>query len=135
MSFLLDTNVVSEAGKRRPNPQVIGWLESVSASDLFLSVVTLGEIRKGIELKRRSSEKAADRLDAWLQSLAMLYRTRTLVFDDAVADRWGRLMANYPSLSAEDGQLAATALHHGLTLVTRNIRDVAPTGVPHLNPF
>jgi predicted nucleic acid-binding protein len=135
VSFLLDTNVVSEAGKRRPNAQVIGWLESVPASDLFLSVVTLGEFRKGIELKRRSSEQAAARLDEWLQSLALHYRSRTLVFDDAVADRWGRLMANYPSLSAEDGQLAATALHHGLTFVTRNVRDIAPTGVPHFNPF
>jgi predicted nucleic acid-binding protein len=70
-----------------------------------------------------------------LRALTLRYRSRLLVFDEAIADHWGRLMARHPRLPIEDGQLAATALHHGLTLVTRNLRDLAPTGVPHLDPF
>jgi predicted nucleic acid-binding protein len=135
VSFLLDTNVISEASKKRPNPKVMGWLQSVPSTDLFLSVIALGEIRKGIELKRSASPEDASRLEAWLEVLTLRYRSRILVFDEPVADRWGRLMAVHPRLPVEDGQLAATALHHDLTLVTRNLRDVAPTGVPHLDPF
>jgi len=135
VSFLLDTDVISEVSKRRPNPKVMTWLESVPSTDLFLSVLTLGEIRKGIELKRLAGPEDAARLDAWLQALSLRYRSRLLVFDEPVADRWGRLVAVYRGLPVEDGQLAATALHHGLTLVTRNARDLAPTGVPHLDPF
>jgi predicted nucleic acid-binding protein len=135
LSFLLDTNVVSETFKRRPNAKVIGWLQSVPPVDVYLSVITLGEIHKGIELARIDSEPGAARLETWLQSLAMHYRARILLFDEAVADRWGRIMAAHPAVPPEDGQLAATALHHGLTFVTRNVRDIAPTGVPHFNPF
>lgn len=135
MSFLLDTDVISEVFKKQPNVNVVGWLQSVPPADLFLSVITLGEIRKGIELKRMDSEPDAVRLETWLQSLAMHYGARIVVFDAAVADRWGRIMAAHPAVPPEDGQLAATALHHGLTFVTRNVRDIAPIGVPHLNPF
>jgi toxin FitB len=135
LSFLLDTNVISEFIRPRPNAKVIAWLQQVPSSDLFLSVITLGEIRKGIELKRRSNAQDAARLEAWLQALVLRYRSRVLVFDEAAADRWGRLMAVHPTLPVEDGQLAATALEHRLVLVTRNLRHIAPTGVPHLDPF
>jgi toxin FitB len=135
LSFLLDTNVISEAFKKRPNAKVIDWLRSVPPADAHLSVITLGEIRKGIEIKRMDSEQDAARLESWLEALALSYRTRILVFDEPIADRWGRIMAAHPAVPPEDGQLAATALHHGLTFVTRNVRDIAPTGVPHFNPF
>jgi len=135
VSFLLDTNVISETTKKRPNASLMAWLQSVPSTDLFLSVVTLGEIRKGVELKRTANPEDAARLETWLQTLALRYRSRILVLDEEIADRWGRIMAAFPTVPIEDGQLAATALHHNLTLVTRNSRDVAPTGVPHLNPF
>jgi toxin FitB len=135
LSFLLDTNVISELIRLRPNAKVVGWLQQVPSSDLFLSVITLAEIRKGIELKRASSAEDAARLESWLQALSLRYRSRLLVFDEAVADSWGRLMARHPTLPVEDGQLAATALQHDLVLATRNVRYIAPTGVAHFDPF
>ena len=87
MSFLLDVNVISEAFKKRPNAKVIGWLQSVPAVDVHLSVITLGEIRKGIELKRMDSEQDAARIETWLEALALGYRTRILAFDEPIADR------------------------------------------------
>jgi len=135
VSFLLDTNVVSELFRERANPNVMAWFGSVPSTDLFLSVITLGEIRKGIELKRSSSAAQADLLEAWLHALALRYRSRTFAFDEEAADVWGRIMAAHPNLPVEDGQLAAIALRHDLTLVTRNVRHVARTGVVHLDPF
>jgi predicted nucleic acid-binding protein len=135
MSFLLDTNVVSELTRKRPSPKVLDWFRSVPPTDLFLSVVTLGEIRKGIELKRAVNPAEAAPFEAWLQTLVLRYRSRILAFDEEAADRWGRIMASHPAVPVEDGQLAATAIRHGLTLVTRNVRHVAPTGVAHLDPF
>jgi len=135
VSFLLDTNIISELTRKRPNPKVIAWLQSIPATDLFLSVITLGEIRKGIELKRLVSPQDGARLEAWLQTVALRYRSRILNFDEEAADRWGRIMAAHPTVPVEDGQLAATALRHGLTLVTRNLRHVAQTGVAHFDPF
>jgi toxin FitB len=135
VSFLLDTNVVSELLRKRPSANVLAWFESVSSSELFLSVITLGEIRKGIELKRASSEVDAGRLEAWFDALALRYRSRILKFDEEAADVWGRIMAAHRTLPVEDSQVAAIALHHRLTLVTRNVRHVARTGVAHLDPF
>ena len=135
MSFLLDTNIVSELAKRRPNPTVIDWLRSVGSVDLFLSVITLGEIRKGIELKRKTGGREADALETWLARLILSYRSRILAFDEESADRWGRIMAARPNLSVEDGQLAATALQHDLVFATRNTRHVEMTGVRLFNPF
>ena len=135
MSFLLDTNVISEITRPRPNPAVSAWFQATPSSDLFLSVITLGEIRKGIELKRQAAPAAAARFEDWLEALVLRYRSRILDFDDEAADHWGRLMAIHPALPVEDGQLAATALRHGLVLATRNSRHVAPTGVPCLDPF
>jgi predicted nucleic acid-binding protein len=135
VSFLLDTNIVSELTKKRPSANVAAWFQQVPSADLFLSVITLGEIRKGIELKRAMNPPAAARFEAWLQTLMLRYRSRILAFDADAADRWGRIMAAHPGVHVEDGQLSATALQHGLTLVTRNVRHIAPTGVSYFDPF
>jgi toxin FitB len=135
LSFLLDTNVVSEFAKAKPNPGVIAWLGSVPSTDLFLSVITLGEIRKGIERKRMTSPPDAVRLDAWFTTLVLRYRSRILPFDEQSADRWGRVMVLHPSVPVEDSQLVATALQHDLTFATRNVRHIAQTGVPFIDPF
>jgi toxin FitB len=135
LSFLLDTNVVSELTKARPNPQVIAWLRSVPSADLFLSVITLGEIRKGIEKKRITSPQDSARIEAWFTTLVLRYRSRVLSFDAQTADQWGRLMALHPTVPVEDGQLVATALQHRLTFATRNVRHIAPTRVAFVDPF
>lgn len=135
MSFLLDTNVVSELRKgARANARVMAWFRAVDEAELYLSVLVIGELRQGVERLRGSDATAAARLDRWLHELAERHADRTLPVDTAVADRWGRL--NVPvTIPAVDGLLAATALVHSLTLVTRNVRDVARTGVRHLDPF
>ena len=135
MSFLLDTNIVSELAKARPNSNVIAWLGSVPSTDLFLSVITLGEIRKGIERRRMTSLQDAARLEAWFTTLVLRYHSRILAFDEQTADQWGRLMALHPTVPVEDGQLVATALQHGLTLATRNVRHVSDTSVVYVDPF
>jgi len=135
LSFLLDTNVVSELAKTRPNVKVIAWLRSVSSTDLFLSVITLGEIRKGVEKKRAKSAEDAVRLEAWLTTLVLHYRSRILPFDQNSADQWGRVMALNPTVPVEDSQLVATALQHQLTFATRNVRHIAKTGVACVDPF
>ena len=135
MSFLLDTNIVSELAKTRPNFKVIAWLGLVPSTDLFLSVITLGEIRKGIEKKRAASPGDAARLEAWLTTLVLHYRSRVLPFDQDSADQCGRLMALHPTVPVEDSQLAATAFQRRLTFATRNIRHIAKTGVTFVDPF
>ena len=135
MSFLLDTNVVSELAKATPNAKVIAWLGSVPSTDLFLSVITLGEIRKGIEKRRTTSPHDAARLEAWFTTLVLRYRSRVPPFDEESADRWGRIMALHPTVAVENSQLVATALQHHLTFATRNVRHVAKTGVAFVEPF
>jgi hypothetical protein len=135
LSFLLDTNVVSELAKARPSQKVIGWLRSVPSTDLFLSVIKFGEIRKGIEKKRMTSARDAARLEAWLTALALRYRSRLLSFDEQSADQWGRIMALHPTVPVEDSQLVATALQHHLTFATHNVRHIAKTGVAFVDPF
>jgi toxin FitB len=106
LSFLLDTNFVSELAKTRPKSKVIAWLGSVPSTDLFLSVITLGEIRKGIEKRQVSSPRDAARLDAWLTTLVLHYRSRLLPFDQDSADQWVDLLRGTPSASA--GRLVCT---------------------------
>jgi len=133
--FLLDTNVVSEVRKgRRTNPHVAAWFNSVGHDDLFLSVLVIGEIRKGVEQARPHDPAKARALDVWLTGLERQYADKILPITSAVADLWGRLSSMRP-LSTVDGLLAATATVHNLTLVTRNVLDVAHTGVKLLNPF
>ena len=135
MSYLLDTNVISELRKgRRCDPGVASWFSGVSSDDLFLSVLTFGEIRKGVERLRRRDPVAAQSLEGWLTRLVAAYSERAFAIDQPVAEQWGRLNAPDP-LPVVDSLLAATAIVHGLTLVTRNVDDVARTGVDHLNPF
>jgi predicted nucleic acid-binding protein len=131
---LLDTNVISEARKKRPDPYVLAWIASIRSADIFLSVLTIGEIRIGIErLRRRDPDRAAD-LSQWLAGLCAAYADRIVEIDTRVAEEWALLNVPDP-VRVIDGLLAATARCHGWTLVTRNTADLARTGVPLLNPF
>jgi toxin FitB len=134
VSFLLDTNVVSEARRAAGHPGVRAWLGSVPAVDLFVSVLVVGEIRRGVEHLRRRDAPQAAVLEAWLLRLVADYRDRVLPVTAAVAEEWGRLNVPDP-LPVVDGLLAATARVHGLVLVTRNTADFERTGVRLLNPF
>lgn len=135
--FLLDTNIISELVRPRPEPKVTAWVASTPEEVLHLSVLTIGEIRKGIASLRDTARRVV--LEAWLDSdLTVRFAGRILSIDQPIADRWGRLAAAAglrTPLPVIDGLLAATALHHNLILVTRNIRDVASTGVPLFNPW
>lgn len=133
--YLVDTNVVSELRKRdRANAGVRDWFESCDAEDLFLSVLVLGELRHGVERLRRKDRVAARTLDGWLRRLERDFADRVLPITVAICERWGRIGLDQP-LPPIDGLLSATALEHGLTLVTRNVQHVAPSGVDFLNPF
>ena len=134
--FLLDTNVVSELRRgQRGNPGVVAWFASIAVTDLFISALVIGELRKGIAMSRRRQDYTqAENLDAWLRGLVHLFDERILPVDAAVADAWGQMYAirNVPIV---DGLLAATAKVHGLTLVTRNLSQVQGLGADLLNPF
>lgn len=134
MSFLLDTNVISEARKRQPAGPVMAWFQQVDGTQLFLSVLVIGEIRQGIERLKSRDTARAERIEKWLEKLRRDYRKRVLPVTDDVAEEWGRLNAAR-SLPVIDGLLAATASVHGLTLVTRNVVDFDDTGVRVLDPF
>jgi toxin FitB len=135
LSYLLDTNIISELRKgQRANPGVLDWLRSVPEAELYLSVLVVGELRQGVERLRRRDLGSAERLDRWLATLTSRYEPRILGVNAHVAELWGRLNVPDP-LPAVDGLLAATALAHDLTLVTRNTRDVGRTGAELLNPF
>ena len=136
--FLLDTNIVSELVKRKPEPRVAAWIDSMDENLLHLSVLTFGEIRKGIASLRDTSRRVA--LEAWLDGdLTLRFADRILPITRTVADRWGRLAADAVAARAPlpviDGLLAATALDQSLTLVTRNTKDVGVTGVPLFDPW
>lgn len=136
--FLLDTNVISELVKARPEPRVTAWIGATDESLLHLSVLTLGEIRKGIAAVAQASRRVV--LEAWLETeLRLRFADRILAVDEAVADRWGliagRAQAQKAAIPVIDGLLAATALHHNLILVTRNAQDVIRTSVPVFNPW
>ncbi len=135
MSYLIDTNVISEVRKgRRCDPNVARWYDALEDEDLYLSVLSLGEIRKGIELARPHDPDQAAALDRWLEAVQDAFGGRLLPVDRAVADEWGRMNAPHP-VAAIDGLLAATARVHGLTLATRNVPDVEKTGASLINPF
>lgn len=133
--FLLDTNVVSELRKRRrADPNLLRWFARNEAAEFWLSVLVVGELRRGVELIRRRDEVSAARLTTWFDSLMDDYADRVLPVTVAIAERWARITTPDPA-PAVDGLLAATALEHGLVLVTRNVSDVARTGVPVVDPF
>lgn len=136
--FLLDTNVISELMKRQPHPGVATWVGDTPETLLYLSVITIGEIRKSIDLLQDDGRRAA--LQSWLDSdVRVRFGDRLLAFEVAVAERWGQLEAAVKrrrlTVPTIDAQLAATALHHGLTFVTRNTGHLGPTGVPLFNPW
>jgi hypothetical protein len=135
VKYLVDTNVISELRKgERVDPGVRAWFDELSVAQIFLSVLSLGELRRGVELIRRRDPVAAQSLASWLDGLGGTYADRILPVNQEIADTWGRLNVPDP-LSVVDGLLAATAIVHGLTLATRNIEDVQRTGVACVNPF
>lgn len=136
--FLLDTSVISELIRPKPDDKVLRWIEETDESLLFLSVLTLGEIRNGVQRLRAGRRRG--RLESWLQvDLPSRFLDRVLPIDAAIADRWGRISAIAAAkgkpVPVIDGLLAATAIHHNLTLVTRNSSDVSGTGVATLTPW
>ncbi len=134
MRYLLDTNVLSEARRPRGDVRVKRWISSVPARDLYLSVLTLGEVRRGIGLLGRRDPAQADVYEAWLVTVLSDYADRVLPVDAEVAEEWGRMNVPDP-ISIVDGLMAATAKVRNMTFVTRNTADVARTGVRLLNPF
>lgn len=135
MSYLLDTNVVSELRKQKPDPRVSEWFDVVDPGDLYLSVLVVGEIRKGIErLRRRGDGKQASMLDRWLRGLKDEFADRLVGVSAATCERWGVLSARQP-ITVVDGLLAATAIEHDLTLVTREHGALAATGAALLDPW
>jgi predicted nucleic acid-binding protein len=136
--FLLDTNCISELVRVKPEPRVLEWMEAADEGLLHLSVLTLGEIRRGLAGLPQSKRRT--HLEAWLEvELQARFSRRILPVDAAVADRWGVLAADAKrkgkALSTIDALLAATALHYNLTVVSRNVSDFANTQVPFLNPW
>ena len=135
MSYLIDTNVLSELRRKVPDPNVVSWFSRRPAGTLYLSVLTLGEIRKGIEAMSDPARRLV--LLDWLETeLPAFFSGRILPIDVSGADRWGRMVARAGRpLPAIDSLLVATASRHGLMLVTRNLRDVQGLGVQVLNPW
>jgi predicted nucleic acid-binding protein len=127
--YLLDTVVLSELRKppRQRNRNLVHWIGEVPSQDLFLSVLTIGEIERGVERQRQLNPEFAERITSWLELILRTYESRILAVDIAVARRWGWLSYHLA--------ISATALEHGLTVATRNVSDFEPTGVPVFNPF
>jgi len=131
--YLLDTNIVSELRRPRPHASVVAWVRSTEETDLHLSALTLGEIQAGIERTRERDAPKALELETWADQLADSYNI--LPMDAACFRRWARLMNRQSDTVYEDAMIAATALVHHLTVVTRNVRDFSAFHVPVLNPF
>ena len=132
--FLLDTDVLSALRRRERNPGAVRWVEAQRTADIYISVVTVGEIERGIAQQQLRNPSFAQELALWLDRVLAWYSDRILSVDTATARRWGQLSATLGNDGA-DLLIAATALEHGLTIVTRNVRHFAPTGVPVLNPL
>jgi predicted nucleic acid-binding protein len=131
--FLLDTNVVSEFRRPRPHGAVVAWVKATPASDIHISVVTFGEIHAGVMRTRQNDKVKALEIEAWARSIAATYDI--LPMDTETFLLWAELMHGKDDSLYEDAMIAATALQHDLTVVTRNIRDFETFGVPVLNPF
>ncbi len=134
MTFLLDTNVISEVRRKRPDARVLSWLRGADPASLCISVLTLGEIAKGAAQCAAHDRAQAAIYYRWLDQVRSNYADKTIAVDADIAEAWGRLAAKrlFPIV---DGLLAATALVRGMTLVTRNERDIADAGVPVINPW
>ncbi len=135
MAWLLDTQVICEWRKGdRAHPRVRAWFAAASDAELYTSVLVLGEIRRGVDLTGRRDPAAAQALGQWLRQLQLHFASRILPVNLEIAEIWGR-MGPTPLVPAVDALLAATALHHGLTLATRNISNVARCGAVAVDPF
>lgn len=134
MGFLLDTNVLSETRKKKPDVGVLKFLQSTEAAELYLSVLTMGEFRKGVLAKTREDADAGRRLSAWVDGLEASFADRILKIDLPIVRLWGEWSSERPR-PVVDTLLAATAAVHELTLVTRNLRDVADLLVKTVNPW
>jgi predicted nucleic acid-binding protein len=132
--YLLDTDIVSELRKPRRNANVTAWVEPIAPADLYFSLITVVEIERGIEQQRHNDPVFARDLATWLDAISRLYGERVLPLTINIAVRWGRLAAQIGNTNLDLG-IAATALEHGLTIVTRNIAHYERTGVPIVNPF
>ena len=137
MKYLLDTCVISELVKATPNRKVIDWINELPSEALFLCVITIGEVRKG--LTKLPDSKKKERLTLWLDTLLIEYRERILSIDLKVCDNWGILQGNAEKagtrMSTIDSLIAATTYTHNLTLATRNENDFAPSNIPIINPW
>ncbi len=131
--YLIDTDILSALRKRQRDPRIADWMSAQRTADLYLSVVTVGEIERGITAQLDRDPAFAERLGTWLDDVLRVYADRILPIDLPVARRWGRLSQSLGHNSA-DLLIAATALEHGLTVVTRNVRHFEPTGAPVLDP-
>jgi toxin FitB len=134
VGFLLDTNVLSEVRRKRPDPNVQAWLAAVPEAELYVSVLVVGEIRQGIERLRRRDRSQAMVFETWLSALVQGYADRIIPVTAEVAEEWGRMNVPDP-LPVIDGLMAATAKLRGWTFVTRNVADLTGCGVRLLNPF
>jgi predicted nucleic acid-binding protein len=134
VNYLIDTNIVSELRKPSPDPNVTTWIGSVGSEDLYLSVVTIGEIEKGVQKQLRLNPSAGRNLRAWLETLLEKYGDRVVPVDVAIARRWGVFCDAHPGLET-DMLIAATAIERQLIVVTRNVRHFAAAGLTVVNPF
>ncbi|WP_394754833.1 type II toxin-antitoxin system VapC family toxin [Crenothrix sp.] len=134
MPYLLDTDILSAIRRKQRDSNLEKWLRSITSSELFLSVVTVGEVERGITQQRRVNPKFADDLDSWLNTILHRYEQRILPLTTAIARRWGQLSGELGHNNA-DLMIAATALEHNLVVVTRNTRHFEPTKVTLLNPY
>jgi predicted nucleic acid-binding protein len=131
--YLLDTNVISELRKARPHGAGVAWIDAVADAELFLSAMTIGELQAGIELTREQDKAKADEIEGWLEQVASTYNV--LAMDGPTFRVWARLQHRQSTQVMEDAMIAATAMVHNLTVVTRNHRDFKSFPVPTLNPF
>lgn len=134
MTFLLDTNIISEVRRPRPEPAVVEWILGTADEQQFISAITIGEIRRGAAGLRRRDPARASALDAWVDRTIALFGDRTLPITAQVADAWSDLVSER-TLEVPDGLIAATALVEGMTVVTRNVKHFTGLGVRLLNPF
>jgi hypothetical protein len=131
--YLLDTNIISELRKPRPHGAVVAWLESIDDENLHLSAVSMGEIQAGIEITREQDQQKAAKIEEWADQVANTYNV--LAMDATTFRVWAKLMHRQSDTVYEDAMIAATALRHKLTVVTRNVRDFERFKVSILNPF
>lgn len=135
MSYLVDTNVLSELRKgRRADRNVVDWFRKRKSRELFLSVLTIGELRRGVERVRRRDPTSANALEHWLGRTVDAFANRIIGVDQAIAERWGHLGTPDPA-PAIDALIAATAIERDLVVVTRNVKHIAGTGAPFVDPF